>query len=69
MQCHATASNPQNVSLQNSDSLGWLTYNLHGHLVSVGGSIVQRGVAITVGREGTVAIQVTKEMSDTTVGH
>ena len=42
------------------------TYNLHGHLVSMGGSIVERGVAINVHWEGTVTVQVTKEVCHTT---
>ena len=43
-----------------------LAYNLHGHLVSMGGSIVERGVAINVHWEGTVTVQVTKEVCHTT---
>lgn len=45
-----------------------VTYDLHGHLVSVRGSVVERSVPINVARERTVPIQVTKEVGHTTVG-
>ena len=40
-------------------------YNLDGHLVSMGGSVVERSVAINVHRKRTVTIQVTKEVRHT----
>ena len=70
MQCCATARSSHDAQKFSAKFIHfWLAYNLYGHLVSVRGSIVQRGVAIAVGRKGTVAIQVTKKMSDTTVGY
>ena len=68
MQCCATARSTHDAQKFSAKFIHfWLAYDLYGHLVSVRGSIVQRGVTITVGRKGTIAIQVSKKMSDTTV--